>query len=264
MAFPLSLSAQVSGGTSAGAGSVGSVGAARSAGVVGVGAVSPSASLAGQPVAIGQSGQSAVSPSPVPVTPSQTPIATPGTATPVGTLNPGGLAAQPPIAVGRTFDRPIIGGGPTPTVVDPTGVQPTFRFPPSSTLPTPVITNTTTVGAGRFPASTFPPGPVSVGGTANANTGAGLPTAVPREPVAINLPPGARIATNSAGVSEVLGPQPVLVPTNIGRAPGLESGIDRGVVIPRTVPPTEVPQVSRGPILDRRAAEAEARRQVTP
>jgi hypothetical protein len=250
ISLPLSLSAQVSSGgagTAAGASGSSSIaaGAARSAGVAGSGAISPTGSLAGQtPTGTGAG---------TVTTPSGTPIATPGTAAPVGPINPGGIAGRPPASVGRTFDRPIIGGGPTDVIVDPAATQPTFRFPPSSTLPTPVVTNTVTSGAGGFPESTFPSGPVGVNNTVGTNFGRVLTSAAPREPVAINLPPGTRIVTNAFGVSEVVAPPPVLVPTNVGRSPTLERGFDRGVVIPRTVPPVEVPRVSRGPILDRRS-----------
>jgi hypothetical protein len=248
MALPIALSAQVASGgaaaSAAGAGAGGSVGA-RSTGVAGASAVSPTGALAGQtPTAPGASATATAT------TPSGTPIATPGSAAPVGPINPGGISAQPPQTAGRTFGRPIIGGGPTDTIVDPAGVQPVFRFPPSSTLPTSILTNTAT-GAGGA-ASTFPPGPVGVNNTVGTNFGRVLTNRAAREPVAINLPPGTRIVTNPNGVPEVVAPPPALVPTNVGRSPTLERGVDRGVVVPRVVPPQEVPRVSRGPILDGR------------
>ena len=234
VALPIALSAQVASGGAA-AGSAGAAGVSPSAGVAGSRAVSPSASLAGQTPTL--SGTA--------TTPSGTPIGTPGTAVPVGPINPGGISGQLPQTVGRTFDRSTIGGGPTDTIVNPAGNQPTFRFPPSSTLTIPAATNT----IGGLPPSTFPGAPVGVNNTVGTNFGTLAPSSVPREPVAINLPPGARVLTNVVGVPEVVVPPPSIVGTNIGAAPGVQRGTNR-VVIPRTVPPQEVPRVSRGPILD--------------
>jgi hypothetical protein len=90
---------------------------------------------------------------------------------------------------------------------------------------------------------------VGVNNTVGANFGGVFDNSVAREPVAINLPPGARIVTNVVGVPEVVVPPPAIVGTNIGRAPSVQRGTNR-MVIPRTVPPQEVPRVSRGPILD--------------
>jgi hypothetical protein len=243
--FPMSLSAQVgSGGGAAGSAagsSVGAVSGARSAGVAGTGAISPTGALAGQTPA----GAGTVA------TPAGTPVGTPGTAAPIGPINPGGISARPPAVSGRTFDRSTIGGGPTDAIVDPTGVQPTFRFPPASTLPTPVVTNTVT-GADGFPAPTFPSGPVGVNNTVGTNFGAVLSGTVPREPVAINLPPGTRVVTNAFGVSEVVAPPPVAVGTNVGAPAIVEIGTNRAVVVPRVIMPPQPPRVSRGPILDSR------------
>ena len=239
IALPITLSAQVASGSAAAGSSVGAAANAGGAGVAGTGAISPTGSLAGQTPA---------TPATV-TTPSRPLIGTPGTAVPVGPLNPGGITGRPPEAAGRTFDRSTIGGGPTDPIVNPAGPQPTFRFPPASTLTVPTLTNT---AAGGFPRSTFPSGPVGVNNTVGTNFG-GV-TAVPREPVAINLPPGARIVTNVVGVREVVVPPPSVVGTNIGSAPGVQRGTNR-MVIPRTVPPQEVPRVSRGPILDSRTGE---------
>ena len=237
LALPIATSAQVASGGAAAGSSVGTAGAARGAGVAGAGAVSPTGSLAGQT-------PTATTPATPPI---GTPIGTPGTAVPVGPLNPGGISAQPPQTVGRTFDRSTIAGGPTDTILDPAGPQPIFRFPPSSTLTTPTLTNTLR----GFPPSSFPSAPIGVNNTVGTNFGGA--TAVPREPVAINLPPGSRIMTNTVGTREVVVPPGSIVGTNVGRAPSVQQGTNR-LVIPRTVPPQaqEVPRVTRGPILDSR------------
>src|SRR5688572_21325314 len=54
-----------------------------------------------------------------------------------GPVNPGQITAVPQQIVGRTFDRVPIVGAPTDTVIDPAAPQPTFRFPPASTLSQP-------------------------------------------------------------------------------------------------------------------------------
>ena len=178
--------------------------------------------------------------------PSSAAIGTPGTGTPVGPVNPGGITAIPPQVTGRTFERSTIGGGPTDTIINPAAPQPTFRFPPSSTLTQPIITN---FGVGQFE-SGFPPvsaggnAPVTVGNTVGAG-GAGAATNIrPVEPVAINLPPGARITTNAFGVPEI-GFPPVTVPiaTNaVGSSPGVQSSTVRvAPVTPVPVAPVRVP-----------------------
>jgi hypothetical protein len=137
--------------------------------------------------------------------------------------------------VGRTFQRTTIGGGPTDAIIDPAANQPVFQFPPASTPAAPgVATNTPTLSG-----NTFPGGPVSVGNTVGTNFSRGTITPFPREPVAVNLPPGARIVTNAFGVSEAVVPGPVIVPTNsVGRGPTFESASDRTREVPqRSLPP---------------------------
>jgi len=239
--LPLAVSAQVATGGAAAGGSSAAAGA-RSTGVAGSGAVSPTGSLAGQRPA---------TPGTVVTPTTPAPIGTPGTAVPVGPINPGGITAQPPPVAGQTFDRSTIAGPPSDAIVNPAGNQPTFRFPPASTLPQPTLPNTGT-GAGGFPeAAAFPPGPVGVNNTVGANFGARLTNAAPREPVAVNLPPGARVVTNAGGVPEIVVPPPAIVGTNIGGAPGIQSGTNRSVVVPRAMP-AQTPRVTRGPILDSR------------
>ena len=248
--LPIAVSAQVATGGAAAGSSVGgssAAAAARSSGVAGSGAVSPTGVLAGQtPTAPG-----AIAPA-IPST--AAPVGTPRTAVPAGPINPGGITGVPPQTAGRTFDRSTISGPPSEAIIDPGGNQPTFRFPPASSLPTPTlpdgrISATSETGAGGFPASPFPSGPVGVNNTVGTNFARGLTNAAPREPVAVNLPPGARVVTNVAGVPEIVVPPPAVVGTNIGGAPGVQTGTNRSVV-PRTVP--QVPRVSRGPILDSR------------
>ena len=250
MVLPATLIAQSAGAGAGAAGASGSaaVGAARSAGVAGSGAVSPTGVLSGQAAAGGTV-----------TTPSGTPIATPGTATPVGPINPGGITATPPQTAGRTFDRPIIGGGPLNTAVDPAGPQPTFRFPPASAIPGPAVTLTNSSGLPDF--RSFPPGrPVGVGNVVGTNMGSVLTGVRSGEPVAVDLPPGAVISTNVVGVPEVVVPPPSLINTNVGGRRGVEIGRDTSIVVPRpaprTIPPgapratPPPPLPSRGPILD--------------
>ena len=252
MALPATLMAQ-SAGAGAGAGAAGAsgsatVGAARSAGVAGSGAVSPTGVLSGQ----GATGGTVT-------TPSGTPIATPGTVNPIGPVNPGGLRGIAPQTAGRTFDRSIIGGGPLNTAIDPAEAQPTFRFPPASTLPGPAVTLTNSTGLPDF--RSFPPGrPVGVGNIVGTNAGALSARTVPGEPVAVDLPPGAVVSTNVVGVPEVVVPPPSLINTNVGGRRGVEIGRDTDIVVPRPVPRTIPPGApratpppplpSRGPILD--------------
>ena len=173
-------------------------------------------------------------------------VGTPGTGTPIGTVNPGGITATPPQVAGRTFERSTISGGPTDTIIDPAAPQPTFRFPPSSTLSQPIVTN---FGVGQFPPG-FPPSasvagnaPVTVGNTVGTNMSGVFPIR-PVEPVAINLPPGARITTNAFGVPEI-GLPPVSVPivTNaVGSSPGVQSSTVRvAPVTPPPIAPVQVP-----------------------
>lgn len=228
--LPMAVSAQVATGGTAAGGSSAAAGA-RSAGVAASGAVSPTGSLAGQrPTAPGV------------VAPATTaPVGAPGTTVPVGPVNP----APPPQTVGRTFDRSTIAGPPSDTSVNPAATQPTLGFPPANTLPQPTLPNTGT-GAGGFPApGAFPPGPVGVNNTVGAAA---------REPVTVNLPPGARISTNVVGVPEVVVPPPAIVGTNVGRPPGSLTGTNRSVVVP-AVPPPQTPRVTRGPILDSRTQQ---------
>ena len=180
----------------------------------------------------------------------------PGTATPAGTLNPGQISASPPHIVGRTFDRVPLVGAPTDTVIDPAAPQPTFRFPPPSTLPQSVVTNTGIGGqfdSGLPEAALFPRGnPVGVGNTVGTNFG-GIRAVAP-EPVVINLPPGARITTNSFGVAEVgTAPAPVVTPTivpvpeNTGRGPTFDSSSSRSSTQPiqPSAPPRNAPIAPR-------------------
>jgi len=204
-------------------------GQARGGGAGSAGAIAPSAPVRGG------------------TAPAGTSIGTPVTGTPVGPVNPGGITATPPQVAGRTFERSTIGGGPTDTIVDPAAPQSTFRFPPSSTLQQPIVTN---FGVAQFPPG-FPPSasvagnaPVTVGNTVGTNLSGALPVR-PVEPVAINLPPGARITTNAFGVPE-LGFPPVSVPivTNaVGSSPGVQSSTVRvAPVTPAPVtPPVQVP-----------------------
>lgn len=207
---------------SAGGGATGVSGGAAGAG----GAVSPSGNLAGS--ANARVGTALSTPAGASTAPS--------TVTPIGPINPGGISATPPGTVGRTFDRTTIGGAPIDTVTDPVGPQPVFRFPPGSAPGQDVVTNTPGLGAAS---TTFPGAPVGVGNTVGTNFARGLTNAVPREPVAINLPPGARVVTNVFGVSEAIVPPPVIIPTNaVGRGPTFESASDRAREVPqRTLPP---------------------------
>jgi hypothetical protein len=237
--LPLSSHAQGAGGPGAGAagGSVGgSAGAVGGTAVGGTsiesssGAVSPSGNLAGS--ANSRVGTSLSTPAGV----------TPGasTVTPNGPINPGGISATPPGAVGRTFDRQTIGGAPAQTVVDPNRNQPVFRFPPSSTPAQDLVTNTPTLSG-----NTFPGGPVGVGNTVGTNFPART-TAPVREPVAVNLPPGARVVTNGFGVSEAIVPGPVIVPTNsVGRGPTFESASERTREVPQRSLPPRNPSIVR-------------------
>lgn len=164
--------------------------------------------------------------------------AVPGTVTPIGPINPGGITATPPQTVGRTFDRSTIGGGPLDSTIDPNANQPTFRFPPASTPAQDVVTNSFgSAGTGTFPGS-----PVAVGNTVGTNFG-GRVTSVPPEPVAVNLPPGARVVTNGFGVSEAIVPGPTIVATNAaGRGPTFESATTRSAPVPqRSAPPRNTP-----------------------
>ncbi|HEX7858692.1 MAG TPA: hypothetical protein VF773_00030 [Verrucomicrobiae bacterium] len=171
-----------------------------------------------------------------------------GSSTPVGPLNPGGITGIPPQTAGRTFDRSIIGGAPTDTVVDPANPQAPFRFPPTSRTLQPYATQndlvepTATPDTGAF-------APVTVGNTVGTNFGGALTTRTP-EPVAINLPPGARIATNIAGVPEIVVPAPGVVTAS-------GSVATNGVVPPPSLIATNA--VGRGPTF-----ESSAGRSVTP
>jgi hypothetical protein len=215
-------------------------GAAGGAGSAGGGraAITPSAPVNAGPVSAGgiTGPQSAG--------PAGTTIGTPATGAPYGPINPGGITATPSQVAGRTFERTTIGGAPLETVVDPAGPQPTFRFPPASELQQPIRTN---FGLAQFPEG-FPPvaavgnAPVSAGNTAGGNfPGANIR---PVEPVAINLPPGARITTNFAGVPQIGFPR-VNVPltTNaVGSSPRVQSSTERvGPITPAPVAPLPAP-----------------------
>jgi hypothetical protein len=182
-------------------------------------------------------------------------IAPPATATPAGTLNPGQISASPPHIIGRTFDRVPLVGAPTDTVIDPAGPQPTFRFPPPSTLPQAVVTNTGIGGqfdSGLPEAALFPRGnPVGVGNTVGTNFGG--TRAVSPEPVVVNLPPGARITTNAFGAAEIGVPPvgvvtPTVVPANTGRGPTFDSSSSRSStqpIIQPNAPPRNAPIAPR-------------------
>ena len=172
-----------------------------------------------------------------------------------GPVNPGQITAVPPYVVGRTFDRVPIVGAPTDTVIDPAAPQPTFRFPPASTLPQSVVENTGIGGqfdSGLPEAATFPRGnPVGVGNTVGIDFG--NVQAVAPEPVVINLPPGARIVRNASGVAEVgVAPvaavTPTIVPnTGTGLGPTFESSSSRSSTQP--VQPSPAPR--NAPIVPR-------------
>jgi hypothetical protein len=170
-------------------------------------------------------------------------IGTPGTGTPVGPINPGGITATPPQAVGRTFDRSTIGGGPADTVVNPVAAQPTFRFPPESTLRQPIVTNLSVnrFDSGLPPVSAAGNAPVTAGNTVGSGSSIISTGIRPVEPVAINLPPGARITTNAVGAQEI-GFPPVNVPitatNSVGSSPGVQSSTVR--VAPVAPRPTNV------------------------
>jgi hypothetical protein len=248
------------GGARGGATVGGSVGTARGSSIA-TGAIgSPTGRIA--PVGV-TAGQSVVQPGASVATPGAGQIATPGTATPIGPINPGGISATPPQTVGRTFERATIGGGPTDTIIDPAATQPTFRFPPASTLRQPFFTNGGVGGPfdSGLPASSSVAGnpvsvgnvPVTVGNTVGGNFSS-VPVRVPPEPVAINLPPGTRITTNAFGAA-VLGTPPVqavtptIIPTNsVGRGPTFESSTARSSGVTRepirpTAPPRSAPIV---------------------
>lgn len=246
------------GGSAAGAGSVGSVG--RPVGVPGgtvsvpggtVGVPGGTVSAASGSTVVSPTGNLAGRPGIQPGTalsaPAGGPVTTPSTITPIGPLNPGGLSGLPPQTVGRTFDRSTIGGAPLDTITDPAGPQPVFGFPPASSLPQSVVTNTVvggTLGLGLPDFRTFPPGvPVGVGNTVGRSFDVVNPAAVPREPVAVNLPPGARVVTNTFGVAEAIVPAPSIISTNaVGRGPTFESSSARQLPVPqRTAPPRNPP-----------------------
>ena len=263
--------AQAAGGAGGGAG--GGRGGAAVGGAIGTarGASTASGSIAGPTGRVAPAGvpagQTAIQPG-ASVSPANAgQIATPGTATPLGTLNPGGISATPPANVGRTFDRTQIGGAPTDTIIDPAVTQPTFRFPPASTLGEPVVPGGVVgdvnsslptsiagnpVSAGNA-AVTVGNAPVTVGNTVGAGVGS-VPVRVPAEPVAINLPPGARIVTTPSGVAEIGTPTvgvvvPTIVPTNsAGRGPTFDSSTARSSGAARqpirpTAPPRSAPIV---------------------
>lgn len=215
LALPVAVSAQPAAGT-AGGGSI----APGSAGRAGVGAVNSPG--------VGQPLTGTRNPAQTPVTVPGRPVTVPGAPVQVEPLNPGGLRGLPPATAGRTFGRPVIPG--------------TTGGPMTNTiLPQPAPPNTLTNGltgstVDRFPEPLgFPPGsPVQVGNTVGTNFGR-LTSPVPREPVAVNLPPGARVVTNLTGVPEVVVPAPGIVGTSVGGATGLERGTRSGV-IPGAVP----------------------------
>ncbi len=238
------------GGAAAGGAAVRGSATASGATAAPTGRIAPSGAIAGQAATPG-SGLSSPASGQL-VTGGQT-IA-PGT--PGGTLNPGQISATPPNINGRTFDRVPIVGAPTDTVVDPSRPQPTFRFPPDSTLPQSVVTNTGVGGqfdSGLPDAAVFPPGsPVRVGNTVGTNFGRAL--GVASEPVVVNLPPGARIVTNAFGVPEVgVAPvvvaPPAIVPADTGRGPTFESSSSRSSTQPqvpqRSAPPRSAPIAPR-------------------
>jgi len=222
--------AQARGGVASSSGASASGGAGSAA--AGRAAIAPAAPVSSSAATVGAPGGTVTG----------TAVGTPGTGTPVGPVNPGGITATPPQVAGRTFERTTIGGAPTDAIVDPAAPQPTFRFPPSSTLQEPIRTN---FGIGQFPPVTLGGNaPVTVGNTvvgANSQGGANIR---PVEPVAINLPPGARMTTNSSGVREI-GFPPVTVPvtTNaVGSSPGVQSSTVRvAPVTPQPNAPIQAP-----------------------
>lgn len=225
--------------TSAGAAGVSGAGTARAAGATGG---SPTGNLAGRP------GVPSALPGSTLNAPAGGAIATPGTATPIGPIS-SGVSAAPPAAVGRTFDRATIGGGPTDTIIDPASRQPVFRFPPASTLPQAVVTNTgggAPFDSGLPDARTFPPGnPVGVGNTVGTNFGT-IFTNAARQPIAVDLPPGAILITNRFGVTEAVVPPPVVVPVvpnSVGRGPTFESSSARTRQVPQRSAPPRNPSV---------------------
>jgi hypothetical protein len=237
----------------AGAGGAGIRGSATASGATAAptGRIAPTGVLAGQAATPGTAALSSPAAGQL-VTGGQT-IA-PGTSQ--GTLNPGQLSATPPNINGRTFDRVPIVGAPTDTVIDPSRAQPTFQFPPESTLPQSVVTNTGVGGqfdSGLPDAAIFPPGePVRVGNTVGANFGSTL--GVAPEPVVVDLPPGARITTNAFGVPEVgVAPvvvaPPAIVPADTGRGPTFESSSSRSSTQPQvprqSAPPRNAPIAPR-------------------
>ena len=230
------------GGAAAGASGAAAAGGSGTAAVSAGGAAkatagSPTGNLAGRP------GVPSALQGPALNAPAGAAIATPGTATPAGRITPGSTAV-PPAATGRTFDRATIGGGPTETIVDPNSRQPVFRFPPASTLPQPVLPNLGVgaageqLGSGLPDSRTFPPGlPVGVANTVGTNFGRVF-TNTARQPVVVDLPPGAVLTTNRFGVTEALVPPPVVVPNSVGRGPTFESSSARRLEAPqRTAPP---------------------------
>jgi len=174
-------------------------------------------------------------------------------ATPGGTLNPGQISAPPPHIVGRTFERIPLVGAPTDTVVNPGAPQPTFNFPPASRLSQPVVRNTGIGGqfdSGLPEAALFPRGnPVTVGNTDGVDFGSVQDIAA--EPVVINLPPGARVVRNAAGVAEVgVAPVGVVTPTIVpntgaGLGPTFESSASRSStqpIRPQPIQPSPAPR----------------------
>lgn len=261
------------GGAAGGAG-VGAAAGGRGGGAIGAarGASTASGSIAGPTGRVAPAGvpaaQSAIQPGASISTPNSGQVATPATGTPVGTLNPGGITASPPQTAGRTFDRSTIGGAPTQTIIDPNTTQPTFRFPPATTLPQPVVPGgvagdvnsslPTSVAGNPVSVGNAPiavgNAPVTVGNTVGAANVGTLPVRVPTEPVAIDLPPGARITRDAFGVAEIGTPTvgvavPTIVPTNsVGRGPTFDSSAARSSSATRepirpTAPPRSAPIV---------------------
>lgn len=167
------------------------------------------------------------------------------TTTPVGPLNPGGISGIPLQTVGRTFDRSIIGGAPINTAVDPANPQP-FRFPPASETLQPFSTQNDLVNPNTGIPNPAAFAPVTVGNTVGTNFGRTLTTRTP-EPVAVNLPPGARVVTNISGVPEIVVPAPGVV-TAAG------SFATNGVVPPAQIIPSQ--NVGRGPTFESANARA--------
>lgn len=252
LSLSLPIAAQVSGGGAAGAGAGGGAGASGAGvgsaggtgvrgGVVGIGGAPVGPSGAAGPIT-GTSPTGALAgqqpgPNTSAVNPAGNPIGNPSLSGPRGTFGPGGSLAIPSQSSGQTFDRPFTGAAPAGTFPPPTtpAGTPTSTFDPVTGLPN--ARGGGSAGIGFPPAGTFPGAPVGVANSVGTNFGGLTPTSVPREPVAVNLPPGARVVPNPVtGVPEAIVPAPDIVATNAGGATGLQRGAATGTLTPRTVP----------------------------